>query len=109
MLEALERVAKEQLGAMSAEDLEEDPKWFFLMLAVAVVVLVLAERKRGGAEMREPPSKSEREDTTDVPLTADDPLWSIVALGKAAERTDLSEHMDDYLAEAYRSEMHQAQ
>jgi hypothetical protein len=53
-------------------------------------------------EQREQPPESE------VPLSADDPLWGIVGLGRSAGPTDLSENVDKHLAEAYRAEKHRA-
>ena len=64
--------------------------------------------------IKRPRTLSKREQQRDqppepeVPLSADDPLWGIVGLGRTAGPTDLSENVDKHLAEAYRAEKHRA-
>lgn len=35
------------------------------------------------------------------PFTFDDPLWGIVGIGRSEEPTNVAEHKDDYLADAF--------
>jgi hypothetical protein len=34
-------------------------------------------------------------------FSEDDPFWEVVGIGQTAEPTNIAEHKDDYLAEAY--------
>lgn len=100
MIETPERIGKERLGAVSADALG-----VLLALALLAAVVVLAEQRRGEDKLSKSLSEPESNGMVAVPLTAGDPLWGIVALGKTKERTDLSEHVDDCLAEEYHSDL----
>ena len=36
-----------------------------------------------------------------TPFTMDDPLWSIIGIGRSDEPTNTAEHKDEHLADAY--------
>ena len=47
------------------------------------------------------PRPSRKEVAKHRPFTLADPLWEVVGIGYSDEPTQIAEHKDDYLAEAY--------
>jgi hypothetical protein len=43
------------------------------------------------------------------PIPRTDPIFRIIGLGSSGDTTDVSEHVDDYLAQAYYEESHPPQ